>query len=216
MIYLASKSPRRTELLQQVGVEHKIIDIEVNEKINSSNSPQENVVALSVLKCQEGVRKVITEEMHSFPVLAADTIVVLGDKIFGKPREDYDAISMLLELSGYTHLVMTAVTIGIMTEEEAKFHTISVSSKVEFAKLTASDCKEYCDTGEPFDKAGGYGIQGFGSAFIRKINGSYSNIVGLSIYDVAAMLDAAGWYRAGHYVDKTQDLGLLSPSKGRS
>ena len=83
MIYLASKSPRRTELLQQVGVEHKIIDIEVDENINSSNSPQENVRALSVLKCQEGVCKVITEDMPSFPVLAADTIVVLKDKIFG-------------------------------------------------------------------------------------------------------------------------------------
>ena len=83
MIYLASKSPRRTELLQQVGVEHKIINIEVDEKINNSNSPQENVRALSVLKCQEGVRKVITEKMRSFPVLAADTIVVLEEKIFG-------------------------------------------------------------------------------------------------------------------------------------
>ena len=95
---------------------------------------------------------------------------------------------MLLELSGKTHLVMTAVTIGIMTEEEAKFHTISVTSRVEFAKLTASDCKEYCDTGEPFDKAGGYGIQGYGSAFIRKLNGSYSNVVGLPIHEVVQLL----------------------------
>jgi septum formation protein len=133
MIYLASKSPRRTELLQQVGVEHKIIDIEVDEKINSSNSPQENVRALSVLKCQEGVRKVITEEMHSFPVLAADTIVVLGDKIFGKPESEPDAIAMLLKLSGKTHKVMTAVTIGIMNKDKANFNTISVSSNVEFA-----------------------------------------------------------------------------------
>ena len=96
------------------------------------------------------------------------------------------------KLSGKTHLVMTAVTIGIMTEEEAKFHTISVSSRVEFAELTASDCKEYCDTGEPFDKAGGYGIQGFGSAFIRKINGSYSNIVGLPIHEVVQLLKELG------------------------
>ena len=191
MIYLASKSPRRTELLQQIGVEHQILDIDVDEKINRSNSPQDNVRALSVLKCQEGVRKIISEGKSSYPVLAADTIVVLGDKIFGKPREESDAISMLLELSGKTHLVMTAVTIGIMTEE-AKFQTISVSSKVEFAKLTVSDCKEYCDTGEPFDKAGGYGIQGFGSAFIRKINGSYSNIVGLPIHEVVQLLKELG------------------------
>jgi len=192
MIYLASKSPRRTELLQQIGVEHQILDIDVDEKINHSNSPQDNVRALSVLKCQEGVRKIISERKSSFPVLAADTIVVLGDEIFGKPLEESDAISMLLKLSGKTHLVMTAVTIGIMTEEEAKFNTISVSSKVEFSKLTVSDCKEYCDTGEPFDKAGGYGIQGFGSAFIRKINGSYSNIVGLPIHEVVQLLKELG------------------------
>ena len=192
MIYLASKSPRRTELLQQVGVEHKIIDIEVNEKINSSNSPQENVRALSVLKCQEGVRKVITEEMHSFPVLAADTIVVLGDKIFGKPESEPDAIAMLLKLSGKTHTVITAVTIGIINKDKAKFHTISVLSSVEFATLTEVDCIEYCKTNEPFDKAGSYGIQGYGSAFIKKINGSYSNIVGLPIHEVVELLKELG------------------------
>ena len=87
---------------------------------------------------------------------------------------------------------MTAVTIGIMTEEEAKLHTISVTSRVEFAKLTESDCKEYCDTSEPYDKAGGYGIQGYGSAFISKINGSYSNIVGLPIHEVVQLLKELG------------------------
>ena len=216
MIYLASKSPRRTELLQQVGVEHTIIDIEVDENINSSDSPQENVRALSILKCQEGVRKVITENMPSFPVLAADTIVVLGDKIFGKPESESDAIAMLLKLSDTTHLVITAVTVGIINKEQAKFHTISVSSDVEFAKLTEDDCKEYCKTQEPFDKAGSYGIQGYGSAFIKKINGSYSNIVGFSIYDIAAMLDAAGWHQAGHRVGKIQENHLLPGTKRRS
>ena len=192
MIYLASKSPRRTELLQQVGVEHKIIDIEVDEKINGSNSPQENVRALSALKCQEGVRKVVIEDMRSFPVLAADTIVVLRDKIFGKPESESDAIDMLLKLSGKTHIVMTAVTVGIINKDQAKFHTINVSSNVEFAELTEGDCKEYCKTNEPFDKAGSYGIQGYGSAFIKKINGSYSNIVGLPIHEVVELLKELG------------------------
>jgi|TARA_B100000959_G_scaffold146906_1_gene154267 septum formation protein len=192
MIYLASKSPRRTELLQQIGVEHQILDIEVDEDINSSNSPQENVRALSVLKCQEGVRKVTSESKSTFPILAADTIVVLEDKIFGKPQSESDAISMLLKLSGKTHLVMTGVTVGVITTEQAKFHTISVASNVEFAKLTESDCKEYCKTNEPFDKAGGYGIQGYGSAFIKKINGSYSNIVGLPIHEVVKLLKELG------------------------
>ena len=192
MIYLASKSPRRSELLQQVGVKHKIIDIGVDEKINSSNSPQENVRALSVLKCQEGVRKVITDDVGSFPVLAADTIVVLGDKVFGKPESESDAISMLLKLSGKTHIVMTAVTVGIISKDQAKFHTINVASNVEFAKLTEIDCKEYCKTNEPFDKAGGYGIQGYGSAFIKKIDGSYSNIVGLPIHEVVELFKELG------------------------
>ena len=192
MIYLASKSPRRTELLQQIGVEHKIIDIEVDENISSSNSPQENVRTLSVLKCQEGVRRVITEDIDSFPVLAADTIVLLGDKIFGKPESESDAISMLLKLSGKTHIVMTAVTVGIINKDQARFHTINVASNVEFAKLTEIDCKEYCKTNEPFDKAGGYGIQGYGSAFIKKIDGSYSNIVGLPIHEVVELLKELG------------------------
>ena len=192
MIYLASKSPRRTELLQQIGVEHKIIDIEVDENISSSNYPQENVRALSVLKCQEGVRKVITDDVGSFPVLAADTIVVLGDKVFGKPESESDAISMLLKLSGKTHIVMTAVTVGIISKDQAKFHTINVASNVEFAKLTEIDCKEYCKTNEPFDKAGGYGIQGYGSAFIKKIDGSYSNIVGLPIHEVVELFKELG------------------------
>ena len=192
MIYLASKSPRRTELLQQIGVEHKIIDIEVDENISSSNSPQENVRALSVLKCQEGVRKVLTDDVGSFPVLAADTIVVLGDKVFGKPESESDAISMLLKLSGKTHIVMTAVTVGIISKDQAKFHTINVASNVEFAKLTEIDCKEYCKTNEPFDKAGGYGTQGYGSAFIKKIDGSYSNIVGLPIHEVVELFKELG------------------------
>ena len=192
MIYLASKSPRRTELLQQIGVEHKIIDIEVDENISSSNSSQENVRALSVLKCQEGVRKVIIDDVGSFPVLAADTIVVLGDKVFGKPESESDAISMLLKLSGKTHIVMTAVTVGIISKDQAKFHTINVASNVEFAKLTEIDCKEYCKTNEPFDKAGGYGIQGYGSAFIKKIDGSYSNIVGLPIHEVVELFKELG------------------------
>ena len=192
MIYLASKSPRRTELLQQIGVEHKIIDIEVDENISSSNSPQENVRALSVLKCQEGVRKVITDDVGSFPVLAADTIVVLGDKVFGKPESESEAISMLLKLSGKTHIVMTGVTVGIISKDQAKFHTINVASNVEFTKLTEIDCKEYCKTNEPFDKAGSYGIQGYGSAFIKKIDGSYSNIVGLPIHEVVELFKELG------------------------
>ena len=188
MLYLASKSPRRAELLNQIGVEHEIIDIEVDEIIDSNQSPQENVRALSVLKCQEGVRKVIMEEKSVFPVLTADTIVVFEGKIFGKPVSESDAIRMLMQLSGKTHSVITGVTIGVISSNQAKFHTLSVESSVEFTKLVRDDCLKYCETNEPFDKAGGYGIQGYGSAFVKKINGSYSNIVGLPIHEVTELL----------------------------
>ena len=123
-----------------------------------------------------------------FPVLAADTIVVLEEEIFGKPESESDAISMLMKFSGKTHSVITGVTIGIVLSDKTEFHTVSAESKVGFAKLGLNDCKEYCKTNEPFDKAGSYGIQGYGSAFIKEIKGSYSNIVGLPIHEVAELL----------------------------
>jgi len=184
MIYLASKSPRRKELLCQIGVEHEIIDIEVDETISKQKSPKENVAALSILKCQAGVHHIINQKKIIFPILAADTIVILGNKIFGKPNSESDAINMLMKFSGKTHSVITGVTIGVILSDQAKFHTISVESKVKFAKLNKNDCNKYCKTNEPFDKAGGYGIQGYGSAFVKEIKGSYSNIVGLPIHEV--------------------------------
>ena len=187
MIYLASKSPRRTELLSQIGVEHQTIDIEVDEAINPKKSPKENVASLSALKCQEGVRHILDQKKVIFPVLAADTIVVLEEEIFGKPESESDAISMLMKFSGKTHSVITGVTIGIVLSDKTEFHTVNAESKVGFAKLGLNDCKEYCKTNEPFDKAGGYGIQGYGSAFIKEIKGSYSNIVGLPIHEVAEL-----------------------------
>jgi septum formation protein len=187
MIYLASKSPRRTELLSQIGVEHQTIDIEVDEAINPKKSAKKNVASLSALKCQEGVRHILDQKKVIFPVLAADTIVVLEEEIFGKPESESDAISMLMKFSGKTHSVITGVTIGIVLSDKTEFHTVNAESKVGFAKLGLNDCKEYCKTNEPFDKAGGYGIQGYGSAFIKEIKGSYSNIVGLPIHEVAEL-----------------------------
>ena len=193
MIYLASKSPRRTELLSQIGVEHEIIDIEVDEIIDSNQSTQENVRALSVLKCQEGIRKVIAEEKSAFPVLTADTIVVFEGKIFGKPASESDAIRMLMQLSGKTHSVITGVTIGVISSKQEKFHTLSVESSVEFTKFDQDDCLKYCKTNEPFDKAGGYGIQGIASSFIPWIGGSYTGIVGLPLTETIGLLSTFGY-----------------------
>lgn len=187
MIYLASKSPRRTELLSQIGAKHLVINISVDEIIDPMVTAKENAEMLSVQKCQEGIKHVLTNQMNTLPVLAADTMVFLEEKILGKPESKEHAISMLLELSGKVHFVATGVTIGVISEGKADFHSITVESQVEFSRLTRLECEEYCDSKEPFDKAGAYGIQGYGSVFVKEVKGSYSNIVGLPIHEVAEL-----------------------------
>ena len=189
MIYLASKSPRRTELLDQIGVQHSVIEISVDETLNPKVTAKENVEALSTKKCQEGIRYILSNNMVPFPVLAADTMVVLGEEIFGKPRSGEDAIKMLLKLSGKVHSVISGVTIGIISKDKADFHSITVESQVEFSILSRLECEKYCVTKEPFDKAGAYGIQGHGSVFVKRIEGSYSNIVGLPIHEVTVLFN---------------------------
>ena len=189
MIYLASKSPRRTELLDQIGVQHSVIEISVDETLNPKVTAKENVEALSTKKCQEGITYILSNNMVPFPVLAADTMVVLGEEIFGKPRSGEDAIKMLLKLSGKVHSVISGVTIGIISKDKADFHSITVESQVEFSILSRLACEKYCSTKEPFDKAGAYGIQGHGSVFVKRIEGSYSNIVGLPIHEVTLLFN---------------------------
>ena len=187
MIYLASKSPRRTELLSQIGAKHLVINISVDEIIDPMVTAKENAEMLSVQKCQEGIKHVLTNQMNTLPVLAADTMVFLEEKILGKPESKEHAINMLLELSGKVHFVVTGVTIGVISGDKADFHSITAESQVEFSRLTRLECEEYCDSKEPFDKAGAYGIQGYGSVFVKEVKGSYSNIVGLPIYEVTKL-----------------------------
>ncbi|MDB9854705.1 Maf family protein [Gammaproteobacteria bacterium] len=187
MIYLASKSPRRTELLSQIGANHLVIDVSVDEIINPMVNAKENAELLSIQKCQEGIKHIMVNQMDELPVLAADTMVVMGEKIFGKPESEEHAIEMLLELSDKVHTVITGVTVGIISGDKAEFHSITVGSQVEFSNLSLLECKKYCASKEPFDKAGAYGIQGYGSAFVKEIKGSYSNIVGLPIHEVAEL-----------------------------
>ena len=187
MIYLASKSPRRTELLSQIGANHLVIDVSVDEIINPMVNARENAELLSIQKCQEGIKHIMVNQMDELPVLAADTMVVMEEKIFGKPESEEHAIEMLLELSGKVHTVITGVTIGIISGDKAEFHSITVDSQVEFSNLSRLECEKYCASKEPFDKAGAYGIQGYGSAFVKEIKGSYSNIVGLPIHEVAEL-----------------------------
>ena len=187
MIYLASKSPRRMELLSQIGARHKVIEVSVKETIDLNLTAKENAEMLSMQKCQEGMRHILSNQMEILPILAADTMVVFETEIFGKPDSEEHAIDMLMRLSGKVHAVLSGVTIGVISDDQANFHSITVESQVEFSHLSTLECKKYCATNEPFDKAGAYGIQGYGSAFVKEIKGSYSNIVGLPIHEVTEL-----------------------------
>ena len=192
-IYLASKSSRRKEILESLEVEFETINYPHKEsnplkdespyEFIERNTKEKSISAFAYL--QENQKKIL-------PVLTADTIVSLNDRIFGKPKNRDHAISMLLELSGQFHNVISCVAIGIIDESSSdtvNFHMDIVETKVLFKTLTAFECGKYWDTKEPLDKAGSYGIQGIGATFVEKIIGSHSNVVGLPIFETCKILD---------------------------
>ncbi|WP_017444572.1 Maf family protein [Gayadomonas joobiniege] len=183
-IYLASRSPRRKALLQQLNVTFTTIDGEINERRMAGELPAEFVVRLANEKAQRGWHN----SDQSRWVLGADTIVVCEQEIFGKPKGEQDFLHMMQSLSGRTHQVMTAVAIC----HGEQLHHELVISDVEFATLSTSQMQAYWQTGEPADKAGGYGIQGLAGAFVKSINGSYSAIVGLPLYQTSELLKKIG------------------------
>ncbi|MDX2505976.1 MAG: Maf family protein [Gammaproteobacteria bacterium] len=184
-IYLASSSPRRQELLQQMGVSFIVIPQFVREVHKPGESPEEFVTRLAVQKAADGLAR---QTERRIPVLGSDTAVVLDGKILGKPGSRAQAIEMLLSLSARTHQVMTAVA---LTNEQKTEVDISVS-EVSFSKLSREMCENYWHTGEPADKAGSYGIQGKGALFVTNINGSYSAVMGLPIYEAGRLLNKFG------------------------
>ncbi len=165
MLYLASKSPRRKQLLQQLGIEFEIVEIDIEESWNGEESPADYVSRLAIEKARAGKIKLGTNS----PVLASDTEVVSENKILGKPEDRKVAINMLMKLSGKTHQVYSAVAL-VNHKEQLE---INISS-VTFKTLSINECEHYCDTEKPYDKAGAYGIQGKAAAFISKLEGSYS------------------------------------------
>mgnify|MGYP001817715584 FL=1 len=180
-IYLASMSPRRQELLQQIGVEHTLLKVEIDETPNPGEPPVDFVRRLALEKARAGHAQLV--EADTMPVLGADTAVVIGDTIMGKPHDRVHGIAMLEQLSGRTHQVMTAV--ALVGAHEAVLVSIS---DVTFDTLDAGVCEAYWATGEPVDKAGGYAIQGLASAFVTRLEGSYSGVVGLPLNETAALL----------------------------
>lgn len=184
-IYLASNSPRRQELLKQMGVSFTVIPQFVEEKHRPEESPENLVARLAVEKASDGLARLDNDRI---PVLGSDTAVVLNGNILGKPQNKEQAIDMLLSLSGKTHQVMTAVA---LTNHSQSRVLLSIS-EVSFSKLSRELCENYWQTGEPADKAGSYGIQGKGAVFISNINGSYSGVMGLPIYETASLLKQFG------------------------
>jgi septum formation protein len=182
VIRLASASPRRRELLAQIGVPHAVTGAHIDESVLPGEVPRDYVQRMARSKAL-----VVWEQDRSLAVLAADTTVVLDNAIFGKPQDRADCIRMLATLSGRTHQVLTAVALA---SEKGIALRLSVSD-VRFRTLTGEECAAYWDTGEPRDKAGAYAIQGRAAVFVESLIGSYSGVMGLPLFETAELLRAA-------------------------
>jgi len=196
-IYLASKSPRRRELLRQVGIDFDLLSlrsdpargIDVPEDVFEGELAQDYVVRVALEKGAFAWQVLQQRRQPLRPVLTADTTVTIDGDILGKPADLAEARAMLEQLSGRTHQVLTTVAVHYTDMAE---HVTQVSN-VRFAKLTAQQIATYCATSEPYDKAGGYGIQGLAALFIEHIEGSHSGIMGLPIFETAVLLRKAGF-----------------------
>ncbi|AMX08003.1 septum-formation protein Maf [Enterobacter asburiae] len=188
-MYLASGSPRRQELLTQLGVSFERIVTGIEEKRAEGESAQQYVSRLAREKAQAGVASVPSD----LPVLGADTIVILNGEVLEKPRDADHAARMLHKMSGQTHQVMTAV---VLADRQHVLDCLVVT-EVTFRVLTDDDIAAYIASGEPMDKAGAYGIQGLGGCFVRKINGSYHAVVGLPLVETYELLSNFNSLREG-------------------
>src|SRR5215831_11101096 len=185
-VYLASASPRRSELLRQIGVPFEVRPAEIVEAQAAGERADALVLRLAAQKADAVWRRVPADERR--PVLAADTAVVLDERVLGKPADEAEAEAMLAALSGRTHRVLTAVALRCGEAAE----TLLSSSEVRFRATTAEERAAYCRSGEPLDKAGGYGIQGRAAMFVEHLAGSYSGVVGLPLFETAALLARCG------------------------
>ena len=195
-IYLASKSPRRRELLRQVGVDFDLLmlrsdparGVDVSEEVLPGEPAHDYVVRVALEKGAFSWKVLQQRRQPLRPVLTADTTVTIDDEILGKPADALEAAFMLERLSGRTHQVLTTVAVHFTDMAE---HVTQVSN-VRFAKLSPQAIRAYCATTEPYDKAGGYGIQGLAALFVEHIDGSHSGIMGLPLFETAALLRKAG------------------------
>lgn len=182
-LVLASQSPRRRELLTQIGLEFEVEPADIDERPRSGEAPRDYVLRMA----REKADTVATRVSSGTIVLGSDTSVVLGSTILGKPSGMDEAVEHLMALSDRTHQVMTAIAVAGAYQAERL-----VVSDVTFKSLTEEECLAYCATGESMDKAGSYGIQGFGAVFVSHLAGSYSAVMGLPLFETAQLLGEAG------------------------
>ena len=196
-VYLASKSPRRQELLRQLGVEFAELKLreaagrepDVVEAPRDGEAPVEYVRRVTRLKASVAWHRMTRRGLAPKPVLAADTEVILEGRVLGKPKDAADAIAMLTALSGRTHEVVSAVAV----RWEAQLALGTSASRVRFRPLARDEIERYVATGEPFDKAGAYAIQGRAAAFVQHLDGSYSGVMGLPLFETAEVLTKIGY-----------------------
>lgn len=193
-LYLASQSPRRSQLLDQLGVAHTLLlagpdeDAESLEDVRGAEDPARYVARVTALKLDAAVQRHKRQGLPAEPVLCADTTVCLGRDILGKPVDAADAMRMLKRLAGQSHRVLTAVAV----QQGRKRVAVVSESWVRFAPLSAAQIRAYVATGEPLGKAGAYAVQGRAAAHIEQIRGSYSGIMGLPLFETAALLRSLG------------------------
>ena len=182
-IQLASASPRRSQLLRQIGVAHDVRPVDLDESRFACESPRDYVLRLARAKAAAGAAR-----QGGLPVLGADTTVAIGDEIFVKPQDEEDAVRMLAALSGRTHDVLTAVALASSGRVDMTFS----ATLVTFRAISDAECRDYWASGEPVDRAGAYAIQGFAAVFVARLEGSFTGVMGLPLFETAALLDAAG------------------------
>ncbi|MGA9032055.1 MAG: Maf family protein [Sulfuricaulis sp.] len=188
MIYLASASPRRRELLRQLGVQFEAIPSNILEMRQTGESHADYVLRVARDKAQFVAKQVKERSLPILPVLGADTEVVLDGEILGKPQDRVHGMALLRRLSGRTHEVLSAVCVVDQDSE----HVALSTSRVTFSRLTETEIAQYWETGEPVDKAGAYAIQGKAAAFIERLEGSYSGVMGLPLHELTEILKKIG------------------------
>ncbi|HXY05558.1 MAG TPA: Maf family protein [Burkholderiaceae bacterium] len=198
--YLASHSARRRELLRQIGARFETLLLrmtpprgpEVREQRQPGEATVDFVVRVAREKAEQGNQALISRSLLSRPVLSADTIVTIDGDILGKPQDAEQAAQFLQRLSGRTHEVLTAIALAVPSGRTSNLWTSLSTSRVTMRALDAGEIARYCASGEPFDKAGGYAIQGRAAIFIDRLEGSYSGVVGLPLAETSALLARAG------------------------